>query len=49
MYFLIGIKGKGMLSLAKFLFDMGVKVEGYDDNCEKDSNNSNFNSVNMFN
>ena len=36
MYFLIGIKGKGMLSLAKFLFDMGVKVEGYDDNCEKD-------------
>ena len=36
-YFLIGIKGKGMQALAKYLSMEGNKVEGYDDNKEKDS------------
>lgn len=35
-YFLIGIKGKGMMALAKYLSNTGVKVEGYDGNIQKD-------------
>ncbi len=34
MYYLIGIKGAGMSSLAEILYDLGNKVVGYDDNRE---------------
>ena len=36
-YFLIGIKGKGMQALAKYLTLQGNIVEGYDDNLNKDN------------
>lgn len=36
-YFLIGIKGKGMQALAKYLSMQGNKVEGYDVSLEQDS------------
>ena len=36
-YFLLGIKGKGMQALAKYLKLEGNEVEGYDDNKDKDS------------
>ena len=35
-YFLIGIKGKGMQALAKYLSMQGNKVEGYDVSLEQD-------------
>ena len=36
-YFLIGIKGKGMQALAKYLILEKSKVEGYDDNKKADA------------
>lgn len=33
-YYLIGIKGSGMSTLAQILFDLGYEVSGYDDNLD---------------
>ena len=33
-YYLIGIKGSGMSTLAQILYDLGYEVSGYDDNTD---------------